>query len=207
MAFGKGLAPLAGEVKQGGERADFPEEAAAENRKIAEGDVEPVLAVDTTGDVFDAHQEAVLDRVHVQAGGQVAPHGGGYAADMEGAGFGDIEATPAEQLGAPGDVGIFAVGEEGRVKEFAVDGNVVNHGAAVEGGGAGSAKDILTGVVAPVVGFVPAAIEVAEGTGHNDTGGIEQRLGKRFEAGTNGEELAAGGADAGVARGGFHQPG
>src|SRR5579884_380694 len=57
--------PVSQHIAEGLERALLPQQAAAEDDDVAAGDGKPVPAVDVAGDVLDAHQEAVLHRVHV----------------------------------------------------------------------------------------------------------------------------------------------
>src|SRR4051812_23763196 len=81
-------------------------------------------------------------------------------AHMAGYRIGRVQAAPAEELSAPGDVGILAIGKEGGVEELGVDGDIVDHFAAEERGRAGTAEDILEFAEAPIVRLAPAAIEM-----------------------------------------------
>ena len=117
-------------------------------------------------------------------------------------GSGNIKTFPAEQLGAPGDVGIFAIGEEVVVEEFAAKRNVVDHLAAVEAGGSGRAKYKFCLFVLRLIRFKATAIEVAHVGCDIDSGGIEDRRFDRFEIGSHGEEFAANAANGSIGLGG-----
>ena len=112
---------------------------------------------------------------------------------------------PAHELGAPGDIGVLAVDEEIGIEELAVDGDVVDHGAAVEGRGGGGAEDVFALEVVAVIELAAAAIEVAEIGGEVDAGGIDARFGVDVEIRAHHEEFAADGADAVVEAAGLEE--
>ena len=155
--------------------------------------------------VLDAHQEAVLHRVHVDLGRQRAAVTGQHLANVIAARVGRVQAFPAHQLGPPGDIGILAVDKEIGIEEFAVEGNIVDHGPPVERGGRGSAEDVLVLQVVPVVHFLAAAVEMAQHGVEVDTGGIHHGLFGNLEVRRHGQQLPADGADARVELAGVHQ--
>ena len=55
-----------------------------------------------------------------------------------------------------GDVGVLAIGEEGGVEKTGGSGDIVDHAAAVEGGRAGGAEDVLGLVKLAAVRLTPA---------------------------------------------------
>ena len=109
------------------------------------------------------------------------------------------------QLGAPRDIGIFSVDEEIGIEEFAVERDVFDHGAPVEGGGGGGSEDVFVLQVVAVVYFLAAAVEVAQHGVEVDAGGIDHGLFGDLEVGTHGQQLAADRADVGIELSGIHQ--
>jgi len=204
-AFVEDAAEGAGDLEEGAEGVVFVEEAAGGDDEIAGGDGEPVAFVEIGSHILEPQEEAVLDRVHIDLFGEGAAVAGEDGADVVAAGVGGIEAAPAEELGAPGDVGVFAVDEEVGIEELAVDGDVVDHFAGVEGGGGGGAEDVLALEEVAVVDFAGAAVEVAEVGGEVDAGGVDAGLVLDVEVGAHDEEFAADGADAVIQAGGLEE--
>ena len=106
-----------------------------------------------------------------------------------------VDAAPAHQLRAPGDVGILAVDEEIGIEELAQDRNVFDHLAAVERRGGRSAEDVFEVQVVAVVHFLAAPVQVAQHRREVDSGRIDQRFFGKIEGGADGEQLAAHRAD------------
>jgi len=168
-------------MPEGRQRSRFGKQAASHHHQVARGHRQPVAAVYAGRRVLDAHQETVLHRVHIDlrrdgpaAAGFGRPH-------VPGNRPGHINTSPAEQLGAPGHIGILAVGEEIRVEEIASLGNVVDHPPPVERRGGTGAEDVFGPIEGRAVGLVPAAVEVPHGGGEIDTRGIDAPLRLGFE--------------------------
>ena len=124
---------------------------------------------------------------------------------MERGGGGRVDASPAQQLGPPGDIRIFAVEKEIGIEESSFDGDVADHAAAVQGGRAAGPEDVLRPVEAVAVGFVPAAVEMPHFGGDVQAGGIEDPPLERAETRSDRKELPAHGARRGVHLACFHQ--
>ncbi len=73
---------------------------------------------------------------------------------------GRVQAFPAHHLRAPGQVAIFAEGEEILVEELAFDRDVLDEVAAKERRRAAGAEDILHAIVLAAIDFFRAAIEM-----------------------------------------------
>src|SRR5579872_1319987 len=110
-------------------------------------------------------------------------------------GVGRVEAFPAHQLRAPGNVSVLAVNEEIGIEELAGDRDVFDHLAPVERGGGGGAEDVFVVAKMAIIHLETAAVEMPEVRGEIDAGGIDQRLLGEVEAGGHGEEFAADRAD------------
>ena len=63
-----------------------------------------------------------------------------------------VQTTPAQELRAPGDIGILAIDKKIGVEECAINGNIFDHGPAVKGGGGTMqlAGGIRQGLLEPV---------------------------------------------------------
>src|SRR5262249_14892270 len=72
----------------------------------------------------------------------------------------DVETLPSEPLGPPSQVCIFAIGEEGFIKELAAQGNVPYHGSPVERRRAAGAEYVFRRFVLADVRLVRSAVEV-----------------------------------------------
>ena len=105
-------APGSRQVPEGLERSVLPQQAPRHHHDVPRSDGEPVAPVEVRRDVLDAHQEAVLHRVHVDLGGQGAPVSGQRLAHVVSPRIGNVQALPAHQLRPPRHVGVFPVGEE-----------------------------------------------------------------------------------------------
>src|SRR5690242_2817405 len=116
-----------------------------------------------------------------------------------------VDAAPAHQLRAPGDIGIFAIDKKVRIEELFADGNVFDHLAAVQSGGGGCAENIFVLQIMPVVHFLAAAIQMPQHGGEVDSRRIDQRFFRQIEAGQYGEQFPADGTDLGVELSGIHQ--
>src|ERR1700692_1203718 len=125
------------------ERGMLPQKTAADYYHIAGRNREKIALVKVPTDVLDPQQEAVFHRVHVDLGRQGSPVAGQRIAYVVAPGVRGIKAFPAEQLRAPGHIGVFPVNKKIRVEELAADGDVVDHFAPVERGGSRGAEYIF----------------------------------------------------------------
>ncbi len=132
--------------------------------------------------------------MHVDLGRQRVPFAGQHVADVIAAGSRSIEATPAHQLRAPGDVGVFAIHEEIRVEELALDRNIVDHLPAIQRRRGGRAEDVFKVQVVASVGLLAAPVQVPQHGREIDAGRIHQLLFRQIETGADAEQLAADGA-------------
>ena len=204
-AVAHGARELADEAPEADRRGRLPHERAGHHQRVAPEHRGPAAARDAPGQVLDAHQEAVLHRVHVDVGREGAAVFRVTVAHVAADRVRRIDASPPEELGAPGDVGVLAVDEEIGVEEAAVDRDVLDHRAAVEGGGGARAEHVLDALGVGGVRLPPAAVEVAHGRREKDAGGVDAGFGQRLEAVADREQLAADRARSGVAGGRMDQ--
>ena len=136
--------------------------------------------------------------MHVDLGRQGAPVSRQHVANMIAARQGSVNAAPAHQLGSPGHVGVLAIDEEIGIEELAHDGDVFDHGAAIEGGGGGGSEDVFVGQVVAVIHFLAAAIQMTQHGVEIDPGGIDNGFFGNLEMAGHGEQLAADGSDFGI---------
>src|ERR1700693_1788816 len=108
---------------------------------------------------------------------------------------GSIDAPPAQQLGAPGDVSVFAVNEKVGIEKLAVDRNVIDHLTAVQCGGGRGSEHVLKIRVMAVVHLLAAPVQVPQHGCEVDAGGIDELLFGKVERSLNGQEFAAYRAD------------
>ena len=110
---------------------------------------------------------------------------------------GRVDAPPAEQLRAPGDVGILAVDEEIGVEELAVDAKCRRSSPAGTSAAAAVAPKTYSFVqVVSVVDFLAAAIEVPQHRSEVDSSRIDQWLVGNSKC-LHRQQLAANRADSG----------
>src|ERR1035441_2320868 len=101
-------------------------------RQVANRHGQPAMPVEPGRRILNTHQETILHRVHIDGRGDGSPLSGYHAAHVPTHRRRCVDTSPAEQLRPPGHVGILAVGEEIRVEEVAVNGDVVDHLAPVQ---------------------------------------------------------------------------
>lgn len=118
-ALAERAAEVFGDVPEGGQRSLFEQETTGNYENITDGGREPAAPVQIAGHILDAHQESILHRVHVQNGRDRATIARDDASYVIGGGAGIVNTMPPEQLGTPGDIGVFAVGEESGIEEIA----------------------------------------------------------------------------------------
>ena len=136
-----------------------------------------------------------------------------HGADVIGAGVRRVEALPAQQLRAPSDVGVFAVNEEIRIKEFRSAGlvgsprqrDVVDHLATVKRRRSRGPKNILVIHVLAVVHLLAAPVQMPQHRIEVDTRGIDNGSFGKIEGGAHREQLAAHRANFGVAVAGIDE--
>ena len=143
--------------------------------------------------------------MHVDLGRKLVAHAGAQAAHVVRRRARVEDALPAQQLGAPGDIGILAVGEELGVEELPIHRHVGDHLAPVAGRRGGGAEHVLVPAVVSVVGLHAAAILVAQHGREEHARGIEPLDSLDIEAGVGQQELAADRAGHRVHPRGHHQ--
>src|SRR5882672_508780 len=89
-----------------------------------------------------------------------------------------IKTAPSEQLGSPGDIRVFTIGEEIRVEEIISIRDVGDHLPAIEGGGGAGAEYVFHLAEAAIIGFMPTPIEMAHGGREIDPGRVDERFGR-----------------------------
>ncbi len=178
----------------------FPrvQQAATDYHQVAHSDGEPVTSVKIPGHVLHAQQEPVLDAVHVDEGRQRPAVSRQRLTNVVAARIRCVDAAPSHELGAPRDIGIFAISEEIVVEKLAVDRDIVDHLAPVEGGRRSGSENILVLAIMAVVFFEASAVKMSQVGSEVDPGGIDYRFGRKVEAGGHGQQLAADSTGTGI---------
>ena len=101
---------------------------------------------------------------------------------------------------APGQVRVFAVGEEVLIEKFAAHRNIFHHGPTIKRGRSRRAKDVFPPLVLPAIHFVAPAIQMAEIAKEIDSRRIDHVAALVAGAGLPPQQLAAQGADLSFAR-------
>src|SRR5260370_42308989 len=97
--------------------------------------------------------------MHVNHGRQRAPVSGQNVAHVIATRVRRVDAAPSQKLGAPGDIGVFAVDEKVGIEKFVSNRDIVYHLAAIESGRGGGAEDVFVLPIMAVGHFLASAVE------------------------------------------------
>src|SRR5579871_121096 len=92
---------------------------------------------------------------------------------MPGHGGGNVQAFPAHDLRAPGQVAVLTEGEELIVEELAFDRDVLDETAAKHGRRTARTEDVLHAIVLPAIDFFGSAIKMAHVACEVNSGGVD----------------------------------
>src|SRR5882724_1636406 len=84
------------------------------------------------------------------------------AAHMPCRGSGSVKALPSQQLSTPGQICVFAIGEELLVEKLSLDSNVLHHFVAVERCSPGGSKNKFRRFKLSLIQLFGAPIQVTE---------------------------------------------